>query len=208
MHKSVEQSHSAADKPLGFQPFRAELIDALATVLKGSWGSSCWCMYPRLSDKQIRALPGEGSAGARKRQAMLKLANRKWAPGLVAFQGEEPIGWIAVAPRAEYGRITHSRATPPVDNTGVWVIPCITVRKTARGQGAAVALIRAAVDYAKRHGAPCVEAYPRAGNERTQADNVYFGTEALFAKAGFHLVRPPLEGLPRNWLKRVTMRSN
>jgi GNAT superfamily N-acetyltransferase len=137
---------------------------------------------------------------------MMKLARRSRAPGLLAFEGDEPVGWIAIAPRAELARIEASRATPRVDEENVWVIPCITVRPTARGRDVARALIKAAVAYAGKHGAPAVEAYPRAGTNRTADDNAYFGTEPLFRRAGFRVVRGPLENRPRNWVPRVTMR--
>ena len=129
-------------------------------------------------------------------------------PGLLAFEGDEPVGWVAVAPRGELARVDRSRATPRVDNADVWVIPCVTVRKTARGRGIALALIHAAVGFAAEQGAPFVEAYPRSGDERTGDDNAYFGTEPLFRRAGFEVVRGPLENRPRNWLPRVAMRLN
>ena len=191
---------------LVFKPLTPRLMDALGTVLRGSWGTGCWCMYPRLTDAQTRALPGPASLSQRRRAAMTSLARRRRAPGLVAFEGDEPVGWIAIAPRTELARIETSRATPRVDDEDVWVIPCITVRKTARGRGIAVALIRAALAYAFERGAPAAEAYPRAGATRTADDNAYFGTEALFHRAGFRLVRRPLEDRPRNWVPRVTMR--
>ena len=78
--------------------------------------------------------------------------------------------------------------------------------KMARGRGTALALIRAAVAYATEQGAPAVEAYPRAGATRTGDDNAYFGTEPLFRRAGFQVLRKPLETRPRNWVPRVTMR--
>ncbi len=169
-------------------------------------GGSGWCLHPRLTDAQMRELPGDGAMRQRRRQAMTKLARRRRAPGLLAFERDEPVGWIAVAPRSELGRIQASRATPPVDEEDVWVIPCVTVRKTARGRGIAVALIRAAVAYALDQGAPAVEAYPRAGAGRTGDDNAYFGTEPLFRRAGFRVIREPLENRPRNWIPRVAMR--
>ena len=84
----------------------------------------------------------------------------------------------------------------------------MTVRKDVRGRGIAVAMIEAAVQYAAQHGAPAVEAYPRAGDERTGDDNAYFGTELMFHRAGFSVVRGPLEKRPRNWIARVTMRTD
>lgn len=121
---------------------------------------------------------------------MAKIAPRRRAPGLLAFDGDEPV-------------IEQSRVTPRVDDVKVWVIPCITVRPSARGRGIALALIREAVRYAKKWGAPAVEAYPRAGSARTKDDNAFFGTEPLFRRAGF---RVTMRNAPRNRVRRVTMR--
>ncbi len=164
-------------------------------------------MYPRLTDAQMRELPGAGSANQRRRDAMTKLARRRRAPGLLAFEGDEPVGWIAVAPRNELARVDAARTTPRVDDEDVWVIPCVTVRKSERGRGIALALFGAAVTAATEKGAPAVEAYPRAGAARTGDDNAYFGTEPLFRRAGFRVVREPLKNRPRNWIPRVTMRT-
>jgi GNAT superfamily N-acetyltransferase len=164
-------------------------------------------MFPRLTDEQTKALPGPGSMSARRRDAMTRRARRRPAPGILAFEGDEPVGWIAIAPRTELVRVDASRATPRVDDVDVWVIPCITVRKTARGRGVALALIRAAVAYAAEHGAPAVEAYPRAGDARTGDDNAYIGTEPLFRRAGFRVIRGTLENLASNRVPRVTMRT-
>jgi len=136
---------------------------------------------------------------------MTRLARRRRSPGLLAFEGEEPVGWIAIAPRTEFRRIELSRATPRVDDEDVWVIPCITVRPSARGRGIALALIRAAVAYAARWRAPAVEAYPRAGSARTADDNAYIGTEPLFRRAGFRVIRKPQRKAGSNALRRVTM---
>ena len=75
-----------------------------------------------------------------------------------------------------------------------------------RGQGVAVGLIRAAVGYAFAHGAPAVEAYPRAGRKRVHDEWAFYGTEAMFTKAGFKKTRGVL-AVPKGWTPRVTMRS-
>ena len=193
---------------LVIRPLSPALMDDFGAVLRGNFGAGCWCIYPRMGDAELRALPGAGSLSRRKRAAMGERAAGEPAPGLLAYAGGEPAGWIAVAPRRELGRVARSRATPPVDDAEVWVIPCITVRKGMRGQGIAVALIGAAVEYAAAHGAPAVEAYPRAGEERTGDDNAYFGVEALFRRAGFRIIREPLPNRPRHWTPRLAMRRD
>lgn len=175
-------------------------MDCMGEVLRGSWGVGCWCMFPRLGSAE-----GQKLGSAQRRAAMTRLARRRRAPGLLAFEGDQAVGWIAIAPRTEYRRIEASRATPRVDDEDVWVIPCITVRPSARGRGIALALIRAAVAFAGKHGAPAVEAYPRAGAQRTKDDNAYFGTEPLFRRAGFKVIRKPPKR-PGRRVARVTMR--
>lgn len=199
---------ATATVQLQIRPLTPKLMQDFGDVLRGSWGSGCWCMFPRLTAALEKDLPGDGSMSQRRRRAMEALARRRRAPGLLAFQDGEAVGWIAVAPRLELARVDASRATPPYDDQAIWVIPCITVRPSARGGGIARALIGAAVDYAARHGAPAVEAYPRAGGERVKDDNAFYGTESLFAAAGFTVVRGPLPNLPRNWTPRVTMRRS
>lgn len=203
---SMAARDASATEAFQVRPLTPELMPALGEVLRGGWGAGCWCLYPRLTDRQMRDLPGAGGQSGRRRAAMAALAGRAVAPGLLAFQGEEPLGWVAVAPRRDLARIVASRATPPLDAQPVWVIPCVTVRRAARGRGVAVALIRAAAEYALAQGAPAVEAYPRAGDGRAEDGSVYFGTEPMFRRAGFAVLRPPVAGLPARWTPRVTMR--
>ena len=191
---------------LVFKRLTPQRMNDFREVQSGNRGNGCWCMYPRLTAAMQRELPGAGSASEKLRDAMKKLARRRRAPGLLAYEGDETVGWIAIGPRAEMVRVDRSRATPRVDDADVWVIPCISVHRKARGHGIALALIDAAVSFAFEAGAPAVEAYPRAGNDRVGDDNAYFGTERLFRRAGFRVIRKPLERAARNWIPRVTMR--
>ena len=202
---------TAREGKLTIRPLTAARVDDVKTVTRGTWGSTCWDLFPRYNAAQQRELgitAGPGTAESRRRAALAKLARRrKNSAGLVAYQGSEPIGWISLGPRYDFSRVANSRATPPVDDVPAWVIPCITVRKGHRGQGVAVAMIRAAVDYAGKRGAPAVEAHPRAAGKRVHDDFAFFGTEAMFKKAGFRKIRGVLPKLPKGWTPRVTMRA-
>lgn len=188
------------------KPLTPSRIDDFAHVLRSSGsGSTCWDLWPRLAGGEQRA-GGLDASSAKRRAKLTALAARRRAPGLLAYRGREAVGWISIGPRLDYHRTEGSRATPRVDDVAVWVIPCITVRTEARGQGVAVALIRAAVDFAAKHGAPVVEAYPRADRKRVNDEWAFYGTEALFRKAGFTKVRGVLP-VPKGWTPRVTMRS-
>jgi GNAT superfamily N-acetyltransferase len=196
---------------LTIRPLTAARVDDVKAVTRGTWGATCWDLFPRYTAAQQRELgiTGTGPSGESKRRAALaKLARRrKNSAGLVAYEGREPIGWISLGPRYDFSRIASSRATPPVDAVDAWVIPCITVLRGHRGKGVAVAMIRAAVEYAGKRGAPAVEAYPRAAGKRVHDDFAFFGTEAMFRKAGFRKIRGVLPRLPKGWTPRVTMRA-
>jgi GNAT superfamily N-acetyltransferase len=204
-------AEGVTDGKLIIQPLTAAHVDHVKTVMRGTWGSTCWDLFPRYTAAQQRALGitgGEpGTAEAKRRAVLAKLARRrKNSAGLVAYRGAEPIGFVSLGPRHDYSVVEKSKATPPVDEVAAWVIPCITVRRGHRGQGIAVAMIRAAVDYAGKRGAPAVEAYPRAGGKRVHDDFAFFGTKAMFEKAGFREVRGVLRGLRKGSVPRVTMR--
>lgn len=181
-------------------------MDDMATVLRGTWGAACWCMFPRLTAETRNALPPGKGPSDRSRAAMTALARRRRAPGLLAYIGDDVAGWIAVAPRPELAKVDASKTTPRVDDVAVWVIPCITVRRRYRRRGVAQALIGAAVEHARAHGAPAVEAYPHKGDPSLHDDFAFIGTEALFRRAGFRKLRDVLDPLPRRWTPRVTMR--
>ena len=93
---------------LSFRPLTPAAMDHLGVVLRGNFGAGCWCIYPRMSDGEMRALPGEGSLSRRRRGVMTLLAGAEPAPGLLAYAGDEPAGWIAVAPRRALGRVLHT----------------------------------------------------------------------------------------------------
>jgi GNAT superfamily N-acetyltransferase len=203
---------TAREGKLTIRPLTAARVDDVKTVTRGTWGATCWDLFPRYNAAQQRELgitgAGPGTAESRRRAALAKLARRrKNSAGLVAYEAGEPIGWISLGPRYDFSRVANSRATSPVDDVPAWVIPCITVRKGHRGQGVAVAMIRAAVDYAGKRGAPAVEAHPRAAGKRVHDDFAFFGTEAMFKKAGFRRIRGVMPKLPKGWTPRVTMRA-
>ena len=68
-------------------------------------------------------------------------------------------GWAGIAPRAELP-VTRSTKIAAVDDLPVWNIFCVRVRSGFRGRGISHDLVAGAVDLAREHGAPAVEAIP------------------------------------------------
>jgi GNAT superfamily N-acetyltransferase len=144
----------------------------------------CWCMAYRLSGSQKP--PPAGMTGAQANRARLKaLVDAGNPPGLIAYHGKVPVGWISLGPREEFERLKRSPVMKPVDEKPVWSIVCFVVPPRYRGQGVAHALLKAAVDYAKKHGATLVEAYPVDRAARSKDEYMWFGAKSMYDKAGF-----------------------
>ena len=146
--------------------------------------SGCWCMYWRISSNEFAA---NGNAGNRRALEELTAAGR--VPGLLGYRGDEPVGWISIAPREQYGRLQRSPKLKPIDDHPVWSVVCFFVHRDHRGSGVAGELLRGAIDYAAGQGATTIEAYPPDhGGERIADASVYMGTVSLFRTAGFQEV--------------------
>ncbi len=154
----------------------------VATMLgpKNPESSVCWCLSHRVDSKTNRDLVGPARG-----EYVRKLCARKVAPGVLAYEGDEVVGWAAVAPRSEFP-FARSTKIPHVDESPVWSVWCIRVRPGHRGSGISHALLDGAVAYARSRGAPAIEGYP-VDNKGKKVDltMAYVGTRALFERAGF-----------------------
>jgi GNAT superfamily N-acetyltransferase len=66
----------------------------------------------------------------------------------------------------------------------VWSITCFVVDKPLRRDGIAAVLLDAAVEYAFRHNASSIEAYPHVSDGKD-----YMGGLELYLRAGFATIR-------------------
>ena len=91
----------------------------------------------------------------------------------------------------------------PVDDRPVWSIVCFFVDRDAPGRGLSNRMLRAAMDYARSSGARLIEAYPVDKDERSHADDMFFGARSMFDRAGFREVarRKPARPVMRKALR-------
>ncbi|WP_127475443.1 GNAT family N-acetyltransferase [Microbacterium sulfonylureivorans] len=154
----------------------------------------CWCLSYRVSSKENQSLH-RTQRGDRVRELM-----KSGPPGVLAYDGDEVVGWAAVHPRSDTSFATN-RKIPHVDDLEVWSVWCIRVRPGHRGKGISHALLRGAVDFAQRNGAPAIEGYPVDNKgEKVDLTMAYVGTRELFQKAGFRKAADTesvLNGFPR-----------
>jgi GNAT superfamily N-acetyltransferase len=140
----------------------------------------CWCLSYRIPSKENLALHGP-ARGERVRQ----LVREDPPPGVLAYDGDEVVGWAAVHPRADT-TFARNRKIPHIDDLDVWSLWCIRVRPGHRGQGIAHHLVDGAVGFARAHGAPAIEGYPvDNGGRKVDLTMAYVGTRKLFEGAGF-----------------------
>jgi GNAT superfamily N-acetyltransferase len=164
------------------KPATASRYGDVATMLgpKNPDSSVCWCLSHRLDSKTNRELVGPARG-----EYVRNLCNRRVAPGVLAYEDGEVVGWAGVAPRAELP-FARSRKIPHVDDLPVWSVWCIRVRPGHRGKGISYALLDGAVAYAQSQGAPAIEGYPvDNGGRKVDLTMAYVGTRGLFERAGF-----------------------
>jgi GNAT superfamily N-acetyltransferase len=106
-------------------------------------------------------------------------------PGLIGYRDGEPVGWVSLGPREDYAKLARSPVMKPVDDKPVWSVVCFYTAKRLRGQRVAQGLLAAAIDYARSHGARLVEAYPVDKMKRSADDSMWFGSKAMYDRAGF-----------------------
>jgi len=147
---------------------------------RGACGG-CWCMYWRLPRTQYEDQHGE--LNRRNIKALVDSGN---IPGILAYSGDEPVGWCSIAPREEFPTLARSRILKPVDDQPVWSVVCFFIARGQRHKGLTVQLLKAAVEYARSKGARIIEGYPvEPKNGKSPDVFVYTGLFSAFKQAGF-----------------------
>ena len=106
-------------------------------------------------------------------------------PGLIAYRGKVPVGWISFGPREQFAKLKRSPVMRAVDDKPVWSIVCFVVPSERRGQGVARALLDGAIAFARKRGATLIEAYPVDKSTRSRDDAMWFGAKSMYDRAGF-----------------------
>ena len=166
-------------------PATPDRWEDVVTVM-GDTDVGCWCQAPR-----GRVSSGRGAPAGVRRTALRDQLAEEPPPGLLAYVDGEVAGWCGFGPRPTLPRLARSRTIPRIDDAPVWAILCFKVRVGYRRRGVAAALLDGVVSYARRSGAPGVEAYPiDPEGRRVDVTFGYVGVTPMFEKAGFRRVMP------------------
>ena len=148
--------------------------------------AGCWCMFWRLGKGERF----DDLQGQRLKERLRAGVLGGSVHGVLALDGDEPVGWATFGPRLSFPRLQRSPSLACEDPERVWSIPCFFVRRSHRGQGVARALLEAALGEMRRRGVTLVEGYPvkpTASGAPLPAAFAYTGARSMFEAAGFRL---------------------
>jgi GNAT superfamily N-acetyltransferase len=142
----------------------------------------CWCTYFRFPKPVWSAMDVDA-----RREAFGGVVASAAEPGLLAYVDGRAVGWVSVAPREEFlDHLDRTRVLKPAPGEGVWSVLCFVVSRPARGRGVGHALLAAAVEFAREHGARAVEGHPLDETRRKlMTMESYPGVTSMFTRAGF-----------------------
>lgn len=132
----------------------ADLFEDVKTIVgpKRPDATVCWCLSYRIPSKQNIALHGPERG-----EVVKELVRQDPPPGVLAYDGDEVVGWAAVHPRADTS-FARNRKIPHLDDLDVWSVWCIRVRPGHRGKGSPTTCSRAPSSSPEAMGPPPLRA--------------------------------------------------
>lgn len=171
------------------QPLTADRFDDFAHVLGKSGIGGCWCMYWTCPSSAVWGEGAKGGSTGANKQAFREIVVDGPPPGLLAYDGEEAVGWCRVMPRQALPGLANSRNfKTDLDIEGVWSLACFVIRRSHRGRGLTSVLTKAAIEFVRAHGGGIVEAYPTETDVTASPSSVYLGLASTFERLGFEVV--------------------
>jgi GNAT superfamily N-acetyltransferase len=177
--------------PVQVQPATADRWDDLVKVFgrRGEDPSWCWCQLFLGSgaDRPARA----GGRPDNRSALRQEITHAALPPGLIAYVDDRPVGWTRVGPRSALPQVAGNRALARVlrESPDAWWVACLVIDSHHRRSGVGTALLKAAVSYARDHGATAVEGHPvdvaALKVSQVSGSALYTGTLAMFVAAGF-----------------------
>jgi len=180
-----------AAETLRIEPVEARHVQDLEVLFAtDETADRCWCAWYVISVKDFH---NAGRPGNRK--LFIQTVDERESPiGVIAYLGDDPIGWCATGPRSRF-RLAVKTPTLKArsgDDDNVWLVPCFYIAPGHRGQQVARSLLEAAARVAFRHGAEAVEGFPMSGSKKKSSGaNFSTGNESLFASCGFQVDHRP-----------------
>jgi len=146
---------------------------------RGACGG-CWCMFWR----QPLGQKWDQVKGKENKKSFKKLVLAKKVHGAIAYDGEDPVGWINWGPRKEYLKLDRSPSFQCNDAEKVWSIPCFYILPSHRNKKVGSQLLEFSKKKLKNK---VLEAYPVQSKSSGKIPGAFAwtGTLSMFLKQGF-----------------------
>lgn len=169
---------------LTVKPLSAETwpdFEALFAKHRGVRGG-CWCVYYMCKSTDYNRM---GAEGRRDFHKTLALSGK--AQGLLAYEGDTPVGWCQFGPPDVLSQYDRGRRYPKLEiapaDQPQWRISCLFTDKHRRSRGVAIFTLHAALEEIARRGGGVVEAFPLDSPKIRH--NVFSGSADMYRREGF-----------------------
>lgn len=174
-------------------------------------GGHCFCQRFRIAVRDWPWVSDTARAAALRDQTGCEAVGAVCSSGLLAYLGDDPVGWCAVDRRTATPGLFKSqvpRAGRAEDKADphIWAITCMIIRPGFRRRGFTTALAQAAVAQARDQGALALEAYAmlNPGGADLPWGEMHVGSPRAYAVAGMTEVAHPT---PSRVVMRIKFRD-
>jgi predicted GNAT family acetyltransferase len=158
-------------------------------------------MWPRLTASDFEAMGKE-----KRKRAFRSCVEKGPVPGLLLYDNDIAIGWVAVSPRADVIRFEKAKASElelGKNSEKHYAITCFYVRTGYRKRGLMSELAKAAIDHARKKKATAVDVCPIESDRPLMWGEGFVGIVSVFRELGFEEVA---RRSPRRPLMRLVLR--
>jgi ribosomal protein S18 acetylase RimI-like enzyme len=149
--------------------------------------NSCYCQFLYVDHSKVT---WSKRSAEENRSAACERIKCGHMQGLLAYRGEEVVGWCNAAPRTVLEAFADE---PDPDEERLGQITCFVVAKAHRRTGVARALLDAACELLSQQGLSIAEASP-SREASSDAEN-HYGPLSLYISAGFKVHREEDDGV-------------
>jgi GNAT superfamily N-acetyltransferase len=149
----------------------------------------CWCQWWRVPKGGKMWDETKGAKAKRMTKALFK-SNE--ITGLLAYDGDKPVGWCSYGPRSVYPRLERTKSYRRDDTEGVWSVNCFFIDRHYRQKGLARQMLQAALKFMKKRKVKSLEAYPvtlTKDGKRLPPAFSYQGPLKMFEDEGFEIIQ-------------------